>query len=77
MNLGTLIVRIERERRKLMAVDPQDTEKLLAISRKLDELVARYYRERYQRSGNGSKREAGIGTTEDSDGSSAFEMIEG
>lgn len=76
MNLGTLIVRIERERRKLMVVDPQDTEKLLAISRKLDELVARYYRERYQRLDNGSKREVEIGTMEDSDGSSAFEMID-
>lgn len=58
MNLGTLLVRIERERRKLMAVDPQDREKLLAISKKLDELVARYYRERYQWSGNGSKTSA-------------------
>jgi len=55
LNLGTLIVRIERERRKLMAVDLQDTEKLLAISRRLDELVARYYRERYRRSANGLK----------------------
>lgn len=42
-----------------MAIDPQDTEKLLAVNRKLDELVDRYYRECYQRLGNGSKTDRG------------------
>ncbi|MCG0279054.1 MAG: aspartyl-phosphate phosphatase Spo0E family protein [Thermanaeromonas sp.] len=46
MNIGKTLVQIERMRRKLMAVDPEDTETLLAISQKLDGLVVQYYREK-------------------------------
>ena len=39
-----LILKLERARRKLMSVDPDDNEKLLAMSKKVDKLIVEYYR---------------------------------
>jgi len=41
---GKSLLRLEKARRKLLAADPGDKEKLLAASRKVDELVVEYYR---------------------------------
>lgn len=44
LDLGRTILRLEKTRRELVAVDPGDKEKPLATSRKVDELVLEYYR---------------------------------
>lgn len=44
LELGRTILRLEKARRELLATDPSDKEKLLAASRKVDELVLEYYR---------------------------------
>ncbi|NHM27121.1 aspartyl-phosphate phosphatase Spo0E family protein [Desulfofundulus sp. TPOSR] len=44
MELDRTILRLEKARRKLLATDPGDKEKLLAASRKVDKLVLEYYR---------------------------------
>ncbi|MEW6727129.1 MAG: aspartyl-phosphate phosphatase Spo0E family protein [Bacillota bacterium] len=44
VGLGRIIVRLERARHRLLSVDPGDKEKLLAASRKVDELIMEYYR---------------------------------
>ncbi|RKO68053.1 aspartyl-phosphate phosphatase Spo0E family protein [Desulfofundulus salinus] len=44
LDLGRVILRLEKARRELLATDPGDKEKLLAASRKLDELIVEYYR---------------------------------
>lgn len=38
-NIGSIIIRIERTRRKLNAVDPSNRKRLMYLSRKLDRLV--------------------------------------
>lgn len=42
-DLGRTILRLEKVRRELLAVDPGDKEKLLAASRKVDKLILEYY----------------------------------
>ncbi|WP_242656284.1 aspartyl-phosphate phosphatase Spo0E family protein [Desulfofundulus thermosubterraneus] len=44
MELGRVILQLEKARRKMLATNPGDREKLLAASRKVDELVLEYYR---------------------------------
>ncbi|MDQ0286812.1 hypothetical protein J2Z49_001929 [Desulfofundulus luciae] len=44
MELGKTILRLEKARRELLATNPGDKEKLLAASRKVDELILEYYR---------------------------------
>lgn len=44
MDLGRIILRLEKARRELLTTDPGDKEKLLATSRKVDKLVLEYYR---------------------------------
>lgn len=44
LELGRVILRLEKARRKMFATDPCDKEKLLATSRKVDRLVLEYYR---------------------------------
>lgn len=44
LDLGRTILRLEKARRELVAVDPGDKEKLLAASRKVDKLMLEYYR---------------------------------
>jgi len=39
LDLGRTILRLEKARRELLAVDPGDKEKLLATSRKVDKLI--------------------------------------
>ncbi|MCL6478565.1 MAG: aspartyl-phosphate phosphatase Spo0E family protein [Peptococcaceae bacterium] len=46
MNPGREIVRLERARNRLLSIDPNDKKKLLAASRKVDGLIAEYYRTR-------------------------------
>jgi len=48
LNWGKLLIKIERERRRLYELsqqEPQNTDKLLRVSRRLDELINRYQRE--------------------------------
>ncbi|MGB9804443.1 hypothetical protein [Desulfofundulus sp.] len=40
LDLGRTILRLEKARRELMAVDPGDREKLLAAGRKVDKLMS-------------------------------------
>lgn len=44
MNLSKVILQIEKTRNKLISVELSDQEKLLEISRKMDELILEYYR---------------------------------
>ncbi len=44
LELGRVILRLEKARRELLNTDPGDKEKLLAASRKVDELIVEYYR---------------------------------
>ena len=44
LNPAKLLLRLERARRRLLATDPGNKEKLLAASRKVDKLVVEYYR---------------------------------
>ncbi|WP_242839608.1 aspartyl-phosphate phosphatase Spo0E family protein [Desulfofundulus thermocisternus] len=44
MDLGRVILQLEKARRRMLATNPGDREKLLAASRKVDELVVEYYR---------------------------------
>jgi hypothetical protein len=44
LELGRVILQLEKARRKMLATDQNDKEKLLAASRKVDELVLEYYR---------------------------------
>lgn len=44
VNIGKVIVRMERARGELLSVDPGDKKKLLAVSRKVDRLILEYYR---------------------------------
>ncbi|MBE3586924.1 MAG: aspartyl-phosphate phosphatase Spo0E family protein [Thermoanaerobacter sp.] len=44
LELGKVILQLEKARRKMLATDQNDKEKLLAASRKVDELVLEYYR---------------------------------
>jgi hypothetical protein len=41
---GRSLLRVERARRKLLAVDVGDREKLMAASRKVDKLIVEYCR---------------------------------
>lgn len=48
-NWGMLLVEIERERRKMYEItrhEPQNTQKLLTISQKLDKLINQYQKEK-------------------------------
>lgn len=47
MNLSKVILRLEKMRNKLLSVEPSDQEKLLAASRKMDNLILEYYRVKY------------------------------
>jgi len=40
----SLLLRLERARRKLQATDPNDKKKLLEASRRADRLIVEYYR---------------------------------
>ncbi|HHW40322.1 MAG TPA: Spo0E family sporulation regulatory protein-aspartic acid phosphatase [Syntrophomonadaceae bacterium] len=44
LNLSKVILQIEKTRNKLISVELSDQEKLLEISRKMDELILEYYR---------------------------------
>lgn len=44
MELGRVILRLEKARRELLSIDPGDKEKLLATSRKVDKLIVEYFR---------------------------------
>lgn len=47
MHPGKVLLRLEKARKKLLAADPGEKEKLLAASRKVDELVVEYYRAKF------------------------------
>ncbi|WP_243137147.1 aspartyl-phosphate phosphatase Spo0E family protein [Desulfofundulus thermobenzoicus] len=47
MELGKVILRLEKARRELLNTDPGDKEKLLAVSRKMDRLIVEYYRAKH------------------------------
>lgn len=47
VNLGRIIIRMEKARGKLLSVDTGDREKLLAASRKVDRLILEYYRAKF------------------------------
>jgi hypothetical protein len=53
LDLGRTILRLEKARRELMAVDPGDKEKLLAASRKVDKLILEYYQAKARPKGVG------------------------
>lgn len=44
LEFGRVLLRLEKARRELLNADPDDKEKLLAASRKVDKLVVEYYR---------------------------------
>ncbi len=44
LDLGRVILRLEKARRELLATDSGDKEKLLTASRKVDKLIVEYYR---------------------------------
>ncbi|MBF7084378.1 aspartyl-phosphate phosphatase Spo0E family protein [Desulfallas sp. Bu1-1] len=44
MELGRVILRLEKARRELLSINPGDKEKLLAASQKVDKLVVEYFR---------------------------------
>ena len=46
---GRVIVQIEKARNRLMSVEPGDKKKLLAASRKVDELILVYYRVKFDK----------------------------
>lgn len=43
MELGRIILGLEKARRKLLDTDPGNSKKFLAASRKVDRLVVEYY----------------------------------
>ncbi|RKO68022.1 aspartyl-phosphate phosphatase Spo0E family protein [Desulfofundulus salinus] len=47
LNHGRVILRLEKARRELLATDPGDKEKLLAVSRKVDKLIVEYHRTKH------------------------------
>lgn len=47
MDLGRVILRLEKARRELLIAEPGDKEKLLVASRKMDKLVLEYYRAKH------------------------------
>ncbi len=55
LELGRTILRLEKARRELMAVDPGDKEKLLAASRKVDKLILEYYQAKVRPRGVGGR----------------------
>ncbi|NYE57209.1 Spo0E family sporulation regulatory protein-aspartic acid phosphatase [Carboxydothermus ferrireducens] len=44
MNIGKILIKIEKTRRTLMNIDLSEREKLIKISQKLDELIVLYYK---------------------------------
>ncbi|WP_353928864.1 aspartyl-phosphate phosphatase Spo0E family protein [Desulfofundulus kuznetsovii] len=55
LDLGRTILRLEKARRVLVAVDPGDKEKLLAASRKVDKLILEYYQAKTRPKGVGGR----------------------
>ncbi|SHJ67409.1 aspartyl-phosphate phosphatase Spo0E family protein [Desulfofundulus thermosubterraneus] len=54
LDLGRAILRLEKVKGELLNTDPRDKEKLLAASRKVDELVMEYYRVKHSPETTGS-----------------------
>ncbi|WP_156896829.1 aspartyl-phosphate phosphatase Spo0E family protein [Desulfovirgula thermocuniculi] len=48
MDLLSILLEIERLRRRLYRINPQDKEKLLRASRRLDRLVVKFQRHIYE-----------------------------